>query len=206
MMSKSLLKNDNDDESINRSDETEKEKNFADATDLQSFFLLINVISKNIMPALQQTQSMRESLSNEQLQTAGKEYTDELINENAKTASNIASVSESTASSTNSSRKRDKVFTLIVESEKDFVFITVHYNTRFKTGKLLSMNYKKLHNSEKQSKETINYLNNLYNVKYIFNLYNHMQRALNALMTEKNFELKHVSKSFIYKQTLNSSF
>ena len=68
------------------------------------------------------------------------------------------------------------------------------------------MNYKKFHNSKKQLKETINYLNNLYNVKHIFNSYNYMQKALNALMTEKNFELKHVSESFIYKQTLNSLF
>ena len=191
MTLKSLLKND-----INRNDETEKEKNFADAIDLQSFFLLINVISKNVMSASQQTQSMRESLSDEQLQAARKEHTDELINENAETVSNIASVSESTASSTNSSRKRDK----------DFVFITVDCSTRSKASKLSSMNYKKFHNSEKRSKETINYLNDLYNVKHIFNSHNHMQRALNTLMTEKNFELKHVSESLIYKQALNSSF
>ena len=50
MTSKSLSKNDNDDESMNR--ETEEEENFADATDLQSFLLFINVISKNVMPAL----------------------------------------------------------------------------------------------------------------------------------------------------------
>ena len=196
MISKSLLKNNNDGGSINKNNETEKEENFADATDLQSSFLFINVISKNIMLASQQTQSMREPFSNEQLQTAREKYTDELINENAETASNTASVSESITSSTNSSRKRDK----------NFAFIIADRSTRFKVSKLSSMNYKKLHNSKKRSKETINYFNDLYNVKHIFNSYNHMQRALNALMTEKNFELKHVSKSFIYKQALNSSF
>ena len=204
MTSKLLLKNDNDDESMNK--EIEKEKNFADAIDLQSFFLLINVISKNVMSASQQTQLMRESLSNEQLQAARKEHTDELINESAETASDIVSVSESTASLTNSSRKRDKVFIFIVENDKDFALITVDRSTRFKTDKLSSINYKKFYNSEKRSKETTNYLNNLYNVKYILNSHNHMQRTLNALMTEKNFKLKHVSKSFIYKQAFNSSF
>ena len=104
------------------------------------------------------------------------------------------------------SRKHDKDFNFIVESDKDFIFIIVDYNTRFKVNKLLLMNDKKFHNSKKRLKETINYLNNLYNIKYIFNSHNHMQKTLNALMTEKNFELKHVSKSFIYKQTLNSSF
>ena len=206
MTSKSLSKNDNGDGSINKSNEIEEKKDFADATDLQSFLLLINVISKNVMSASQQTQSMRESLSDEQLQTAQEKHTDELTNENAETVSNIASVSKSTASSTNSSRKRDKVFISIVESDKDFVFIIVDRSTRFKANKLSSMNYKKFHNSEKRLKETINYLNDLYNVKHIFNSYNHMQRALKALMIEKNFELKYVSKSLIYKQTLNSSF
>ena len=151
------------------------------------------------MSASQQTQSMRESLSDEQLQAVREEYTDELINENAETASNIASVSESIASSTNSLWKRDKVFTFIVESDKDFVLITVDRSTRSKTDKLSSMNYKKFYNSKKRSKEMINYLNDLYNVKHIFNLHNHMQRALNALIIGKNFELRHVSESFIYK-------
>ena len=196
MTSKLLSKNDNDDESINRSDETEEEKNFVDAPDLQPSFLPTNVISKNVMPALQQTQSMRESFSDEQLQVAREEHTDELISKSVETASNTASVSESTASSKNSSRKRNK----------DFVSITADRNTRFKTDKLSSMNYKKLHNSEERSKGTINYLNDLYNIKHIFNSHNHMQRALNALMTEKNFELKHMSESLIYKQALNSSF
>ena len=186
--------------------EIEEKKNFADATDLQPFFLFTNVISKNVMPASQQTQSMREPLSDEQLQTAREEHTDELINKNAETASDTASVSESTASSTNSSRKRDKVFISIVESDKDFIFITADRSTRSKTNKLSSMNYKKFYNLEERSKETINYLNDLYNIKHILNSHNHMQRALNALMTEKNFELRHVSESLIYKQALNSSF
>ena len=185
MTSKSLSKNDNNNESINRNDETDEERNFADATDLQFFFLFINVMSKNVMSASQQTQLMRESFSDEQLQTAREEHIDELINESVETTL-----------STNSSRKRDK----------DFAFITVDCNTRFKASKLSSMNYKKFHNSEKRSKGTINYLNDLYNVKHIFNSHNHMQRALNALMTEKNFELKHVSGSLIYKQAFNSSF
>ena len=193
MTPKSLSKNDNGGESINRNNETEKEKNFVDATDLQSSFLFINVISKNVMFASQQTQLMRESLSNKQLQAARKEHIDELINESAETASDIASVSESIASSIN---LRDK----------NFVLITVDRSTRFKTDKLSSMNYKKFHNLKKRSKETINYFNDLYNVKYIFNSHNHMQRALNALMTEKNFQLKYVSKSLTYKQTFNSSF
>ena len=68
------------------------------------------------------------------------------------------------------------------------------------------MNYKKFHDSEEWSKETINYLNDLYNIKYILNSHKYMQRALNALMTKKNFELRYVSESFIYKQTLNSLF
>ena len=53
--SKKLLKNDNDDESINRNNEIEEEKNFADAIDFQPSFLFINIISKNVMSALQQT-------------------------------------------------------------------------------------------------------------------------------------------------------
>ena len=149
---------------------------------------------------------MHESFSDEQLQAARKKHIDELINENAETASNIVSINKNIISSTNLSRKRDKIFTFIVENDKDFIFIIVDRNIRFKTNKLSSMNYKKFHNSEKRLKRTINYLNNLYNVKYIFNSHNHMQRTLNALMTEKNFELKHVLKSFIYKQTLNLSF
>ena len=135
MTSKSLSKDDNDDESINESGKTEEEEDFADATDLQPFFLFINVISKNVMSASQQTQLMREPLSDEQLQTAREEHIDELTNESAETASDIASVSESIASSTNSSRKRDK----------DFAPIIVGRNTRSKAGKLSSMNYKKLH-------------------------------------------------------------
>ena len=103
-------------------------------------------------------------------------------------------------------RKRDKVFTFILKNNKDFVFIIVDRNTRFKTSKLSSINYKKLHNLEEQLKETINYLNNLYNNKYIFNSYNYIQRTLNVLIIEKNFELKYISKSFIYKQTLNLLF
>ena len=196
MTPKSLSKDNNDGRSINENDETEEKKDFVDATDLQSSFLLISAISKNAMLVSQQTQSMRELLSNEQLQAARKKHIDELINESAETVSDIASISESTAPSINSSRKRDK----------DFVPITAGRSIRFKAGKLSSMNYKKLHNSEKRSKETINYLNDLYNVKHIFNLHSHMQRALNALMTEKNFELKYVSESLIYKQALNSPF
>ena len=67
MTPKSLSENDNGDESINENDEIEKEKNFTDATDLQPSFLFTNAISKNVMFASQQTQSMREPLSNEQL-------------------------------------------------------------------------------------------------------------------------------------------
>ena len=67
MTSKSLLKNDNGGGNMNRNNETEEEKDFVDATDLQPFFLFINVISKNVMSASQQTQSMREPLSDEQL-------------------------------------------------------------------------------------------------------------------------------------------
>ena len=204
--SESLSKNNNGGENIDRSDETEKEEDFADATDLQSFLLFINVISKNVMPASQQTQSMCEPLSDKQLQAAREKHTDELVNESAEIASDTVSVSESTASSTNLSRKRDKVFIFIVGSDKDFALIIVDRSTRFKADKLSSMNYKKLHNSEKRSKETINYLNDLYNVKHIFNSHNHMQRVLNALMTEEHFGLKHVTESFIYKQALNSPF
>ena len=201
MTSKSLSKNDNDGGSIDGSDETEEKKNFADATDLQSSplstsVLFTSAIPENVMPASQQTQSMREPLSDEQLQAAREEHTDELTNENAETASDTASISESTASSTNSSRKRDK----------DFAPITVGRSTRSKADKLSSMNYKKFHNSEERSKETTNYLNGLYNIKHILNSHNHMQRALNALMTEENFELEHVSESLTYKQALNSSF
>ena len=54
MTLKSLSKNDNNDESINENDEIKEKKDFIDATDLQSFFLFINVISKNIMFASQQ--------------------------------------------------------------------------------------------------------------------------------------------------------
>ena len=65
MTSKLLSKDVNDDENMN--EEIEEEKNFADATDFQLFYLFINVISKNVMSASQQTQLMRESLSDEQL-------------------------------------------------------------------------------------------------------------------------------------------
>ena len=53
MTSKSLSKDDNNDESINENDKIEEEKNFADTIDLQSFFLFINVILKNVMSASQ---------------------------------------------------------------------------------------------------------------------------------------------------------
>ena len=149
---------------------------------------------------------MRELLSNEQLQIARKKHIDELINENIEIVSNIVSINKNIVLLINLSRKRDKIFIFIVENNKDFIFIIIDCNICFKTNKLSLMNYKKFYNSKKQSKEIINYLNNLYNVKYIFNSYNHMQRILNALMIEKNFELKHVLKSLIYKQTLNSSF
>ena len=171
-MSELLLKNDNGDENMNK--EIEEEEDFADATDLQPFFLFINVILKNVMSASQQTQLMREPFSDEQLQVAREEHINELINENAETVSDTASVSESTVLSTNSSRKRDKVFILIVKSDKDFAFIIIDRNTRFKINKLSSINYKKLHNSEERSKEMINYLNDLYNVKHILNSHNHM--------------------------------
>ena len=65
MTSKSLSKNDNGGGSINENNKIEEGKNFADAIDLQLFFLLTNAISKNAMSASQQTQSMRESLSDE---------------------------------------------------------------------------------------------------------------------------------------------
>ena len=199
MTSKSLLKNNNDDENINKNDEIEKEKNFVDAIDLQSFFLFINVISKNIMFTSQQTQSMHKSFLNEQLQIIREKHIDELINENVETVSNIALINKNIVLLINSSRKRDKIFIFIIKNNKDFNFIIVNRNIRFKTNKLSSINYKKLHNSRKQSKKTINYLNNLYNVKHIFNSHNHMQRILNALMIKENFKLKHVSKLFIYK-------
>ena len=196
MTSKSLSKDDNNDESMNESDETEKRENFADATDLQSspldlqsFFLFESAISKSVMPAPQQTQSMRKPLSNKQLQAAREEHTDELTNENAETASDTASVSESTVSSTNSSRKHDK----------DFAPTAADRSTRFKANKLSPIDYKKFNDSGKRSKERVNYLNDLYYIKHIPNSHNHMQRALNTLMTEENFELKHVSESFIYK-------
>ena len=64
MMLKSLLKNDNGDENINENNKIKKEKNFIDATDLQSFFLFNNVILKNVMFLSQQTQSIRESFLN----------------------------------------------------------------------------------------------------------------------------------------------
>ena len=70
MTSKLLSKDDNDNKNINKNDEIKEKKNFTDATDLQSFFLFINVISKNVMFASQQTQLIRESFSNEQLQIA----------------------------------------------------------------------------------------------------------------------------------------
>ena len=118
-----------------------------------------------------------------------EEHIDKLINENTEIASNITSINKNIVLLINLSRKRDK----------DLAFIIINRNTCFKTDKLSSINYKKLYNSKEQLKETINYLNNLYNVKHIFNSYNHMYKALNALMIEKNFELKHVSESFIYK-------
>ena len=152
MTSKSLLKDNNDDESINESDEIEKEKNFADAIDLQFSSLFENVISENIMFALQQTQSMRKSFSDEQLQAAQEEYTDELINESAETASDIASISENIISSTNSSWKHNK----------DFASIAVDRSTRFKTNKLSSIDYKKSNDSERRLKKRVNYFNNLY--------------------------------------------
>ena len=65
MTSKSLLKNNNDGENINENDKIKEEKNFADAINLQSSFLLINVISNNVMFASQQTQLMRKSFLNE---------------------------------------------------------------------------------------------------------------------------------------------
>ena len=134
------------------------------------------------MSASQQIQLMREFFSDEQLQTAREQYTDELVNGNVETVSDTASINKSIISLTH----------LIAESDKDFALIIVDRNTRLKTNKLLSINYKKFYNSKKRSKEMINYLNNLYNVKYILNSYNHMQRALNALLIEKDFEIKHV--------------
>ena len=52
MTSKSLLKNNNDDESMNENDEIEKEKNFVDAIDFQFSSLSENVISKSVRLAL----------------------------------------------------------------------------------------------------------------------------------------------------------
>ena len=101
MTSKSLLKNDNDSESINENNKIEEEKNFTDATDLQPSFLLINIISKNVMFASQQTQSMRELFSNEQLQIARKKHIDELINESVETVSDTVLISENIISSIN---------------------------------------------------------------------------------------------------------
>ena len=49
MTFESLSKDDNDDENINENDEIEEEENFADAIDLQSFLLFINIILKNVM-------------------------------------------------------------------------------------------------------------------------------------------------------------
>ena len=63
MTSESLSKNGNGDGNMNK--EIEEEENFVDATDLQSSFLFTNVISKNVMSASQQTQSMREPFSDE---------------------------------------------------------------------------------------------------------------------------------------------
>ena len=158
------------------------------------------------MFASQQTQLMRESLSDEQLQIVQEKHINELINESAENVSNIISVNKSIISSTNISRKRNKDFNFIVENDKDFIFIIVDRNICFKINKLSSINYKKFQNLEKQLKETTNYLNDLYNVKYILNSHNHMQKTLNVLMIEENFELKHVLKLFIYKQAFNSSF
>ena len=147
-----------------------------------------------------------EPLSDEQLQAAREEHTDELASESAETASDTASVSESTAPPTNTLRKRDKDFNPTAGSDKDFASITAGRSTRSKTDKLPSVDYKKLHNSGERSKGTTNNLNGLYNAKHIPNSHNHLQRALNSLMTEENFELEHVSESLIYKQALNSSF
>ena len=137
----------------------------------------------------QQTQSIRKSLLNEQLQIAQEEHIDELINKNTEIASDIISVSESTVSSINSLRKHDK----------DFALIAADRSTRFKADKLSSIDYKNFNDSGRRSKERVNYLNDLYYIKHISSSHNHMQRALNALMTEKNFELKYVSESLIYK-------
>ena len=101
------------------------------------------------MFASQQTQLMRESFSDKQLQIARKKHINELINESAEIALNIVSINKNIVLSTNSSRKRDKVFIFIIENDKDFIFIIVDCNTRFKANKLSSMNYKKLYNSKK---------------------------------------------------------
>ena len=140
------------------------------------------------------------------MQIARKKRINKLINESIEIILNIALISKNIALSTDSSRKRNKDFNFIVKNNKDFAFINIDRNTRFKANKLSSINYKKFHNSEKQLKETINYLNDLYNVKHIFNLYNYMQRTLNALKTKKNFKLKYISESLIYKQAINLSF
>ena len=135
MTSKLLSKNDNNDENINKNNEIKEKKNFVDAINLQPSFLFNNVMSKNILFSSQQTQLMRESLSDEQLQTAREKHINKLINKNAETVSNIALINENIVLSTNLSRKRNKNFNLIVENDKDFIFINVNYNTHFKANK-----------------------------------------------------------------------
>ena len=139
--------------------------------------------------ASSQSQFIRESLFEDQLQQREEEFEDELIELNI-----IASISFATfATSIAFARKtRDKASSSSSSDRK----------TRTQKSKLAKLDYAKLHDFKKIK----SIINNVYKAKQMSKSHIHMMRALNALISDESFDLEHTFEFMNYRETRRSSF
>ena len=143
-----------------------------------------NSISEITMNSSKQTQSIRDSISDDQLLQFEK------IFENEKEF--FADFAKQSSISIN--RRRIKKFVFSIDCE-----------IRTSQSKISRFDYKKLQISRQfQSKRRTNVINDVYNAKQVSGSHIHMMRALHALNIDENFDFDHISKSLNYREVRNS--
>ena len=163
---------------------TQNISNFDDSSNLHDSSLLDNSISKIFIPALKQTQSIREFISNDQLPRFEEESEDKLIKDFELAITSAASQAFNLNEHA-TRRTRNKA------PSSSFT----NFKTRTQKGKIERPDYKKLNNLKK-SKDT---LSNVYQAKQILKSHVHMIRVLNALINNEILKLNHTFEFMNYK-------
>ena len=159
-----------------------------DFEELRDSSLSISSILETTTPAPPQSQSIRESLFEDQLQQREEEFEDELVELNTIASASFATSATPVAFAR---KTRGKASSSSSSDRK----------TRTQKSKLAKFDYAKLHDSKKV-KSTIN---NVYKAKQMSKSHIHMMRALNALTSDESFDLKHTFESMNYREARRSS-